>query len=102
MAATAVPWLQTGWTGQPGGSRAGLWASQSPARSCFSVKLLDQISDAEDRGWERVPGLRCEILGKGEIPRMLPFSLGPKESVFCSRFSRFGEWPSGVCAFLGQ
>ena len=31
---------------------------------------------------------------------MFSFSLGSKESVFCSHFSLFGEWPSGLCTIL--
>ena len=31
---------------------------------------------------------------------MFSFSLGSKESVFCSHFPLFGEWPSGLCTIL--
>ena len=33
---------------------------------------------------------------------MFSFSLGSKESLFCSHFSLFGEWPSGLGTILNN
>ena len=87
--------------GQPGGSGAGVWAWLSSASHTSLGSSWPTSARQRSLGRKRVPGLPCDVRGKEESSLLVfSFSLGSKESVFCSYFSLFGEWPLGLCTIL--